>query len=96
MATEHCRRIVFWWDGEYEGECELPLDHDGPHYDGLSWFDDDGSQVDEPKITHNYLSTACLHGLHDRCGEKQAERGEDGPPHCKFCDAPCRCECHGD
>lgn len=33
--------------------------------------------------SHNYLSTACLHGLHDRCREN-----------CKFCAAPCRCECH--
>jgi hypothetical protein len=48
MPTDACRKIVFWWDGEYEGECELPDKHDGPHYDGLSWFDDNGNEVDEP------------------------------------------------
>lgn len=38
-----------WYDGEYEGECELPKGHAGPHYDGLSWFDDDRNEVDPPK-----------------------------------------------
>ena len=32
---------------------------------------------------HDYLSTACYHGLHVRCRLR-----------CKFCDTPCRCECH--
>lgn len=32
---------------------------------------------------HDYLSTACLHGLHDRCRLT-----------CKFCDVRCRCSCH--
>jgi hypothetical protein len=32
---------------------------------------------------HRYLSTACLHGLHDRCRRT-----------CKFCNAPCQCTCH--
>lgn len=43
---------------------------------------------------HRYLSTACLHGLHDQCGVKQAERGETGPPHCKHCPSVCICPCH--
>lgn len=30
-----------WWDGEYEGNCELPPNHGGDHWDGLSWFNDD-------------------------------------------------------
>jgi hypothetical protein len=34
---------------------------------------------------HDYLSTACLHGLHDRCRLV-----------CKFCAAACRCGCHGE
>jgi hypothetical protein len=33
---------------------------------------------------HDYLSTACFHELHDACREV-----------CTFCDARCRCECHG-
>jgi hypothetical protein len=32
---------------------------------------------------HDYLSTACHHGLHARCRLT-----------CKFCAEPCRCECH--
>jgi hypothetical protein len=32
---------------------------------------------------HDYLSTACFHGLHGRCRRN-----------CKFCDAPCNCACH--
>lgn len=31
-------------------------------------------------VIHHYVSTACLHGLHDRCRRT-----------CKFCDTPCRC-----
>jgi hypothetical protein len=23
MSTELCGLYVYWWDGEYEGECEL-------------------------------------------------------------------------
>lgn len=32
---------------------------------------------------HDYLSTACHHGLHDRCRQS-----------CKFCGTKCQCECH--
>jgi hypothetical protein len=32
---------------------------------------------------HDYLSTACLHGLHDRCRKQ-----------CKFCSVACKCACH--
>jgi hypothetical protein len=38
-----CASRVYWWDGEYEGECKLPEGHDGDHTDGLSWWDDDGN-----------------------------------------------------
>jgi hypothetical protein len=41
-----CGKRVYWWDGEYEGECELPEGHEGDHYDGLSWFNDDGENTD--------------------------------------------------
>lgn len=42
-----CGKFVSWWEGEYEGTCELPSNHDTPHFDGLSWFDDDGIEVSE-------------------------------------------------
>jgi hypothetical protein len=41
---------------------------------------------------HRYLSTACAHERHELCGAGQAARGCcDGPPHCTFCAAVCRC-----
>jgi hypothetical protein len=43
-----CGKFVYWWDGEYEGNCELADSHDGPHFDGLSWYDDDLDEVDPP------------------------------------------------
>ena len=41
-----CRAFAYWWDGEYEGECELPKGHEGDHWDGLSWYDDDMTPKD--------------------------------------------------
>jgi hypothetical protein len=35
-----CQYSVDWWN-----VCELPAGHDGPHRDGLTQFDDDGSEV---------------------------------------------------
>lgn len=49
QSDNPCGEVVMWYDGEYEGECELPKGHAGPHYDGLSWFDDDRNEVDPPK-----------------------------------------------
>ena len=43
-----CRARVVWWSGEYEGECARADGHSGPHYDGLSWFDEDGEEVEQP------------------------------------------------
>jgi len=43
---------------------------------------------------HDYLSTACFHELHEECGKQQHDRGDDGSPHCKWCDAECVCPCH--
>lgn len=34
---------------------------------------------------HDYLSTACHHGIHLNCRKQ-----------CKFCGVPCKCVCHGD
>lgn len=34
-------------------------------------------------VEHQYLSTACLHGRHDDCRLT-----------CKWCPAPCLCDCH--
>ena len=36
-----CDEFIYWWDGEYEGNCERPLGHSGDHYDGVSWYDDE-------------------------------------------------------
>jgi hypothetical protein len=40
-----CGKHVYWWDGEYEGDCELPEGHEGDHWDGRSWYDDDGNMT---------------------------------------------------
>lgn len=45
MSKQTCNKSVSWWDGEYEGVCELPKGHQGPHYDGISCFLDDGEEV---------------------------------------------------
>jgi hypothetical protein len=49
--VEECGAFVYWWDGEYEGNCELPKNHkesgQQDHYDGLSWFNDDNECVDD-------------------------------------------------
>ncbi len=62
------------------------------------------------ELMHEYVSTACLHGIHDYCAAPTVSR--DGswwrigpsysselgaakqPAQCKFCGAPCRCSCH--
>lgn len=41
-----CNKFVYWWDGEYEGNCELEDGHDGDHFDGTSWFNDDNECMD--------------------------------------------------
>jgi hypothetical protein len=43
-----CGRGVYWYDGEYEGNCELSEEHQGAHYDGLCWFGDDNEEVKSP------------------------------------------------
>lgn len=45
--------------------------------------------------THWYLSTGCLHGEHGYCQGKTGRAGTKTPASCKFCGAPCQCDCHG-
>lgn len=47
IADAVCRRFVSWWGSEYEGWCELTYQHPGDHYDGMSWFDDEGECTDD-------------------------------------------------
>jgi hypothetical protein len=49
-AAPVCGKAVSWWDGEYEGECELPEGHEGDHFDGISWFNDDGEDTTNEHI----------------------------------------------
>jgi hypothetical protein len=46
--VRECAAPVYWWEGEYDMACELPEGHDGPHFDGLSWFNDENEPVDDP------------------------------------------------
>lgn len=47
---------------------------------------------------HVYLSTSCLHGEHGYCrsatGSNDSTQWAKTPASCKFCGAPCICECH--
>lgn len=45
-----CYKSVIWWDGEYEGNCILPLDRipEDVHTDGIVWFNDDNEEIDPP------------------------------------------------
>lgn len=49
----------------------------------------------EEADVHDYLSTACHHGVHDHCRSATSiDGGTKEPGTCKFCDAKCRCDCH--
>jgi len=50
VEPEKCGESVYWWDGEYEGHCERSVGHEGPHFDGMSWFNDDNEEAGEPDI----------------------------------------------
>lgn len=43
---------------------------------------------------HEYLSTGCLHGDHAYCQGTTGAVGAKRPAECKFCGAPCICDCH--
>lgn len=47
----------------------------------------------QPPI-HIYLSTACLHKNHEYCRSYEGYAGLKTPAQCKFCQAPCVCDCH--
>lgn len=63
-----CNEFVSWWGGEYEGNCERDPDHEGDHYDGLSWYDDEGQQA-EPDSSYdvetgpNAIWRRCVRGM---------------------------------
>lgn len=42
--TAGCRATLYMWEGEYDGECELPEDGHEVHWDGLTTWrtDEDG------------------------------------------------------
>lgn len=49
----------------------------------------------ETDLVHDYLSTACWHNNHDHCKCEAGMTGSKVPGKCKFCEAKCRCACHG-
>lgn len=42
-----CEEHVYWWNGEYDDNCKLPERHEGDHFDGLSWFNNDNECTDD-------------------------------------------------
>jgi hypothetical protein len=45
---------------------------------------------------HVYLSTSCFHGDHNYCKRETGLLGTKIPSVCKFCQAPCVCQCHSE
>lgn len=45
LPAPACNAHVYWWKGEYDMNCERPEGHEGAHYDGLSWFNDENEEV---------------------------------------------------
>jgi hypothetical protein len=48
---------------------------------------------------HTYLSTSCIHDEHSYCsspegGNDHGDTWTKQPSSCKFCSAPCVCDCH--
>lgn len=41
-----CEARIYWFDIDVSARCVRPEAHDGPHRDGIRWFDDNGLQVD--------------------------------------------------
>jgi hypothetical protein len=54
--SDTCNEFVSWWQGEYEGNCELPKGHDGDHFDGLSWYNDEHECTDNAHAEDNDAS----------------------------------------
>ena len=47
MNEDVCGQFISAWEGDYEGNCVLPKDHAGDHFDGDSWFNDDWEFTDD-------------------------------------------------
>lgn len=58
MSFPACCQPVNWWEGEYEGTCELRLDHPPDlHFDGMSWYDDDQRERYPDDATEEYIES---------------------------------------
>lgn len=54
MNNELCGAAIYWWNGEYDGNCELPKDHLEPfHYDGITHYDSDNNDrsLEQERLT---------------------------------------------
>jgi hypothetical protein len=75
--------------------CELRHGHTGDHTDGPTrWGErDDDEHTEQP---HRYLSTACLHNIHDDCDidTRRYDGTRKTAATCKYCPAPCVCPHH--
>lgn len=61
MYWPACDQFVSWWDGEYEGNCELREDHPPDiHFDGMSWFDEWGEEIFLSEKDQEYIR--CVYG----------------------------------
>lgn len=55
VHIDFCGKYLCKWDGEYEGQCGLPKGHRWPHFDGLTWFDDEGLDAEVPDEAAGYV-----------------------------------------
>lgn len=76
VATEHPPGTCAACDQREDADVEPMMRRRTPERGG------EEPDADPVRAEHDYLSTACLHGLHDRCRLR-----------CKFCYAECRCPC---
>lgn len=74
-ADDACQESVLWWAGEYDAECELPSHHEGPHFDGLSWWDDDRVEVSDPEQVLHEIDLCQIQCMHPKRHFHRAKSG---------------------
>lgn len=58
LTGRTCYATIYWWEGEYDNNCVLDEAHRdvGPHYDGMTWYDDEMVEVDAPDDEKAYVA----------------------------------------
>lgn len=96
-SEEHIKRVMDAVEGVVHGD--LLADRGGwdpavVKHRGDVFQIDSGCGNETCPHPHIYLSTSCYHGVHSYCKNQTGLVGRKIPGVCKFCEAPCICECH--